>query len=480
MTFLYNSYIKRYSNELFLEYLKEDFDTDLTPLLIEILTKNKSIKLDSEYINDYYGDNRANEDNIWKFGKDSVIKNLKDDMADFCTDICDKIKQIEGVESAVIKRSQSVGMSTYITVKFIKPTKDDPKIAPYIANDPKFLSHYLSGFGQGGGYEGEYKLKFRISNHEVVHATDADIEVDVLNKKFKQFEKEVVDMVNKRKRQLDSYLNDYIRTEKISPKQLKRNQERKARKAAYNEILGVNKYNRKSLTESYKESFGSDRLDTMLYSDTKDYLRLANISVDNVLDIAETYVKVGSIEYTTFLNIVADCLNKYVIDYTYDDSFDSVAFVADLRKAVNGNKLNINHSNKQLVTASYKRQRNITNKLNGKFTNESKDYMNLEFEYAYRLYNEMTDENTFVISQNKNEAIKYGKKLVSIYDNSDEKELDYEIENFYNTLPKNVIVTDPEYWAEHKDNFANYWTLEDNNNDASYEVQIVGTYFNRF
>lgn len=100
----------------------------------------------------------------------------------------------------------------------------------------------------------------------------------------------------------------------------------------------------------------------MLYSDTKDYLRLANVSVDDVLDIAETYVKTGNVEYTAFLNIVADCLNKYVIDYTYDDSFDSVAFVADLRKAVNSNKSSIAQSTKQLVTASYKRLEGIEDK----------------------------------------------------------------------------------------------------------------------
>lgn len=93
--------------------------------------------------------------------------------------------------------------------------------------------------------------------------------------------------------------------------------------------------------------------------------------------------------------------------------------------------------------------------------------------YGFKIYNEMTDENTFIISKNKDKAKKYGKILFNIFYNYDEDTIDDDIFEFYHNLPSDVIVTDPDYWVDHKDDYADCWILTDDN-DISYEVFIVG------
>lgn len=63
--------------------------------------------------------------------------------------------------------------------------------------------------------------------------------------------------------------------------------------------------------------------------------------------------------------------------------------------------------------------------------------------FAYLIYNAMTDENTFICSKSQDSARKYGRKLYEIYKDYDEDTIDKKIDMFYEFLPDNVFVTDP-------------------------------------
>lgn len=309
--------------------LTENYDYDLTSLLIEILTKEEPIKLDSDYLSKN-GEEEIDSQNMWKYKDDPVFVELKSDMEDFCNDIKKEILKIEGVDSVTIKPSQSVGLSTYITVQFTKPPRDS-----------KLNIDYLAGYGN------EYKLKFRLSNHDVTKATDADVRVDLLGKKYAEFQKEVLDIVKQRVQQLDNYYRDFKKTKKVSASQKQRNKDRNTRKQAYKDvIMKKNKYGNKGYnndsgrkkTESYfmDETFGGDRLIYMLHDDTIDYLDAAHVNVEDIVDNIEHHFGFD-INYIELLKTAAKCLNDYVLEYTFDDNlFDYDLLFRDMEKLLKG------------------------------------------------------------------------------------------------------------------------------------------------
>ena len=311
-----------------------DYDIDLTEMLIELLDKNVPIKKDSEYVNDYLGKDEATEDNIKNYKTVPVFTDLENDMYDFCTAICKEIEKIPGVEEARAKKSQSLGMSTYITVNFIQPKKTDKDVIEASKNDHRFLGHYLSGFGKDGGYNGEYRLKFRLSNHDVKRATDADIILDVTGKTYEKFKDEVINLCKKRVQQLSNYFNDFKKTGKISPKQIKRNEERKARRDVYNEILNVIY---RGLSKSLKESFGGERLQSILEVEAQnvlEYLKFTNTKIEDIISAVESEFAQTKIAYSRLVRIVAECLVDNVIEYTFDDEFDYELLFDDIEQRI--------------------------------------------------------------------------------------------------------------------------------------------------
>lgn len=333
-------YIENYNmaniiNEsLLFEYVNSDYDYDLTPMLIELLTTKSPIKLDSEYVNDKYGFDKATEDNIKQWANDPIFAELKDDMYDFATVIADEIEQIPEVESVAVKSSKSVGLSTYITVHFKKPTKNDSFIKQNIKKDKAFLGHYLSGFGDDGGYEGEYTLKFRLSNHPVKYATDAGVEIDILGKVYNDFKNDVVNKCKKHAQSLNNYLKDFARTGKISPKQIKRNQERKERKDTYNgkihELLS------KSNTFKYlKESYGTEVLDSRLDMDTQELINKYHINKEDIIDAIQVYFREVPMVFVDLIRIAAACINANIHSYILDDTdFDLQGFLNDMETII--------------------------------------------------------------------------------------------------------------------------------------------------
>ena len=315
---------------LFFEYVNSDYDYDLTSWLVELVSTKTPIKLDSEYVDDKCDFDKATEQNIKQWANDPIFTELKDDMYDFASVIADEIEQLPGVESVVPKSSKSVGLSTYITVHFRKPTKDDPFIKQNTKKDKSFLGHYLSGFGEDGGYEGEYSLKFRLSNHPVKYATDAGVEVDILGKVYNEFKNEVVNKCKKHIQSLDNYLKDFARTGKISPKQIKRNQERKERK---------DKYNRKTteilhkLTKSnyLKESYGTEALYSRLDRDVQSLLQRYYINTEDIIDAIQVYFRELPMVFADLIRIAALCINSNIHNYIIDtDNFDLQAFLNDM------------------------------------------------------------------------------------------------------------------------------------------------------
>ncbi len=336
-----------------------DFDIDLNKVLNEILDKNTKIKLDSEYVNDYLGKDEATEDNIKNFKNVAVFKELEDDMESFCNDIAKEISKIPDVEDIKIKKSKSLGMSTYIIVTFEKPSPNDKSLKPFIDKDSKFINHYLSGFGNGG-YGGEYRLKFRLSNHDVVKATDADVEINVTNKIYNEFKDEVVKMCKKRIQQLDNYFDDFKRTGKISPKQIARNKERNERRNAYNkiyhEIINV-LINKLPLTES----FGGERLQAVIETEAEnilDYLNICNVKLEDIVSAVESEFRDCKVSYVQLIRATAECLVENILDYTFEDSFDYNLLFDDIRK-----ELNIADINENLVTDLKSKDISITPKV---------------------------------------------------------------------------------------------------------------------
>ena len=103
--------------------------------------------------------------------------------------------------------------------------------------------------------------------------------------------------------------------------------------------------------------------------------------------------------------------------------------------------------------------------------------------FGYKIYNEMTDDNTFVLSDNERTAKEYGEWLVDIYKNYDEETIEDRLNEFDYIVSRSksdVIVTDPEYWKDERKNDKVYIVYEYDNSDVAYIVQIIGSWSSRF
>ena len=320
-----------------------DYDIDLNTVLKEIIDKHSKIKLDSEYVNDFLGKDEATEDNIKSYSDLKVFDELKSDMRSLCDSIASEVSKIPGVEGVKVKSSGSLGMSTYITVTFEKPSPNDRSLKPYINKDNKFINHYLSGFGNGGGYEGEYRLKFRLSNHDVVKATDADVEINVVNKVYNEFKDEVINICKKRVQQLDNYLNNFKKTGTISPKQVARNKERKQRRDTYNNVYHEIKTFNFGLDDNQMRiafvAFDRDNTGEI------DYLNMCNVRLEDVVSAVEAEFRDYKVDYISLLKATAECIVENIIDYTFEDSFDYELLFDDMRK-----ELGVEDINENIVT----------------------------------------------------------------------------------------------------------------------------------
>ena len=103
--------------------------------------------------------------------------------------------------------------------------------------------------------------------------------------------------------------------------------------------------------------------------------------------------------------------------------------------------------------------------------------------FGYKIYNEMTDDNTFVLSDNERTAKEYGEWLVDIYKNYDEETIEDRLNEFDYIVSRSksdVIVTDPEYWKDERKTDKVYIVYEYDNSDVAYIVQVISSWSGRF
>lgn len=105
------------------------------------------------------------------------------------------------------------------------------------------------------------------------------------------------------------------------------------------------------------------------------------------------------------------------------------------------------------------------------------DMLGFKEMFGYKIHNQMTDENTFILSDSEEMSKKYGRMYVNIIDNYDEDTIDEEIATFYDILPKSVIVTDPEYTSEKRIG-PNKYRLD--TGESVYIATIIGDFSSRF
>lgn len=77
-------------------------------------------------------------------------------------------------------------------------------------------------------------------------------------------------------------------------------------------------------------------------------------------------------------------------------------------------------------------------------------------------------------------ALSYGRKLRDIYNDEDEDRRYESLDRYWNSLPDNVLVTDPEYWAEERINKDTYILYEYDYSDTKYLTTIIGSWSSRF
>lgn len=112
------------------------------------------------------------------------------------------------------------------------------------------------------------------------------------------------------------------------------------------------------------------------------------------------------------------------------------------------------------------------------YYDEYEDVADSESIFGYKFYNDMTKETFFVLSKDESDALYFGDELADIYV-GDSDLYDELLDEYYDNLPENVYVTDPE-----RDNCYSirgdwFIEVEDGLGDM-YEIIIVGDYSGRF
>lgn len=302
-----------------------DYDIKLSNYIIELLTHEEPIKTDTEYINDYYGDDRATGKRVSLFADCPVFIDLKTDMESFATEICNAISERPEVKSATVNDSPNhAGISTYITVLFKHPKEfDSAFVQDKLKTDPQYITHYESGIGNGEGLGGEYKLEFRLSTHDVSRrkGTSADVYIDITGKVFDYFKRRVLSYVDDRIRYINDAWQNYKEKGEYPQEQIERNRIRSRAKHSrrpWIQEMFISKLNNYKLTESTASNI----------IEVNKYLQSINLSMDDLLIWVDFMF--SDIPVEKLIDVMAICLSENIIEYTYEDRFDYELFYNDL------------------------------------------------------------------------------------------------------------------------------------------------------
>ena len=159
--------------------------------------------------------------------------------------------------------------------------------------------------------------------------------MNILGHNFDWIKDTIVKVCTKRAKDLQNYWKDYCKTGRISKNQIKRNQDRKNQNFLVLEYL-----NKGYIPDRYmnllKETFGKDRLQYMLDDNILDYLDTVNVDLEDIIYEVEVAKQFKNYDYIRLLQVVANCLNQYIIEYTFDDEFNYELLLNDVQDALSG------------------------------------------------------------------------------------------------------------------------------------------------
>ena len=139
--------------------------------LIELLTKRDLVQPSYEYIPG------ATFKNIANYKNHPTMLELRQDIINFATDICDELKKLSCVQNAKVnerdENKKFAGLSTYIDVSFKKPDDKD----------------YLRKAKMC------YTIKIRLSDHYDLSNGLEDYDIDMCYRMFAEFQQDIIDLV---------------------------------------------------------------------------------------------------------------------------------------------------------------------------------------------------------------------------------------------------------------------------------------------
>lgn len=117
--------------------------------------------------------------------------------------------------------------------------------------------------------------------------------------------------------------------------------------------------------------------------------------------------------------------------------------------------------------------------------NESNEYDmypdELKRIFGYHFYSSMTNEDFFIISNNKSLCERYGKELASVLSKGDSELSDEWFNDFFDNPPKGVYMTNPEHDYCDYNRQEKTWVVQlDDGWGDSFSIDLVGEYKSRF
>ena len=173
--------------------------------LLELIGREDKVQPAYTYIDG------ATSNNIRRYKTHPTMRELKQDIENFCNEICSRIIKLDCVRRAYLSEvSPNAGLSAYIVVCFQKP------------NNPQYLQKYKD----------DYEIKIRLSDHGEDFVGTEDYGIDMVGKNVEEFYKDVEQLVIDHAAMMNNEYQKYLQTQQVSTLQ----RYRKKRRAIRNNI----------------------------------------------------------------------------------------------------------------------------------------------------------------------------------------------------------------------------------------------------
>lgn len=257
-------------------------------LLLELLNKTDKIQHWEDYIDDY--DTNKNR-NFYK--DDPRLKEVKKDLYEMLLTLEQELYDIPKVRSVKFKESDHTGLSNYIEIKFTKPL------------DSKYCSHYGN----------EYILNIRLSDHipKQGYSPSVTNNIDIVGQTFNDLKRIVMGIVKTQSNKLSQFETRWKKSKKPSSNRKNFNKGKKKNK---------------------KESFTRDILRAKLEPGVVQYLDSVDVDMDEIPTELGHMVDFGELTYRQIIDIITDCLNRNVIEYTFEDFMNWELLADDVQEVI--------------------------------------------------------------------------------------------------------------------------------------------------